>query len=184
MADAVATQLLQEWMSGSADARDRLFGILHDEIHALAARQLRQERPEHTLQATALVNEAWLKMMSADVPARSRAHFLAITARVIRQVLVDHARGRVRAKRGGGAPVLRLDDVGELADGAGPAITELDEALERLEANDPRKARVVELYYFGGLTYDEIAEIEGTSPATVKRDLRFARAWLRTVLSA
>lgn len=183
MPDAVVTQLLRDWEMGSEEARDRLFRILNDEIHALAAGQLRRERDDHTLQATALVNEAWIKLVDTPVSAETRAHFLAITARAIRQVLVDHARRRGRRKRGGGNAPLRLDEVGELVAGDAPEITDIDEAMERLARRDERKARVVELHYFGGLTYDEIAAAEGMSPATVKRDLRFARAWLKQELA-
>ena len=124
-----------------------------------------------------------MRLVDADVSWQDRAHFLAITARVMRRVLVDHARTKNREKRGGGEAPLRLDDVGDLSSGEIPTLTDLDEALDRLAANDERKARAVELHYFGGLTYDEIAEAEGTSPATVKRDLRFARAWLREQLA-
>lgn len=182
MAEAGATQLLHAWRAGDTSARDRLMALLHDELHGLAARQLSHERDDHTLQTTALVHEAYMRLVDAEVSWQDRAHFLAITARVMRRVLVDHARGKKRAKRGGYTVVLRLDDVDEIPAAHTPAITDLDDALNRLADNDARKARVVELHYFGGLSYEEIAEAEGMSRATVQRDLRFARAWLKEEL--
>lgn len=176
--ETTVTQLLAAWRAGDAGHVDRLLPLVYAELHQLAQRQMRGERPGHTLQATALVHEAFLRLSGADVPWQDRVHFFALAANTMRRVLVDHAKARRRGKRGGGAAHLPLEEA--LHVGAAPSddVEALDEALERLAARDPRKARVVELHYFAGLNYDEIAEALSISAATVDRDLRFAKAWL------
>lgn len=166
---------------GGADAGP-LFSIVYDELRRLAAAALRHERPDHTLQPTALVHEAYLRL--ADEPhARweNRSHFLAVAARAMRRILVDHARGRNAAKRGGGANHVPVDDVQPAADDGGLALdlVMLDAALARLAALDLRQARIVELRFFGGLSVEETAEVVEASTRTVKRDWQVARAWLK-----
>ena len=173
------TGLLAAWSAGDPNALDRLMPLVYAELHARAARQLRGEHTGHTLQPTALVHEAFLRLVDADIPWRDRAHFYHVAARAMRRVLVDHARGLQRAKRGGAAVRVTLDAENLAAPEAGTDVIALDEALERLAATDERKARVVELHYFAGLNYDEVAAAVEISPATVHRDLRLAKAWLR-----
>jgi RNA polymerase sigma factor (TIGR02999 family) len=172
------SSLLLAWRDGDAAALEQLLPLVYDELHALASRRLRAERPDHTLQTTALIHEAYLRLVGADVAWEGRVHFLAVAAQTMRRVLVDHARARGRAKRGGGARPITLDDAMPVALDTAPDILELDEALERLSTLDERKARAVELHYFGGLTYDETAAALGVSAATVDRELRLAKAWL------
>lgn len=172
------SRLLLAWRRGEREALERLLPLVYDELHALARRQLRGERPDHTLQPTALLHEAYLRLVGSDVAWEGRVHFLAVAAQVMRHILVDHARARARAKRGGGAERVTLDEaLSSVADRPDDLLA-LDEALERLGAFDERKARVVELHYFGGLTYDEVAGALDVSPATVDRELRLAKAWL------
>lgn len=155
---------------------------LYQELRRLAAGCLRKERPNHTLQPTALVNEAYLRLAGQAQPEwKDRARFLGAAARVMREVLIDYARTRNRAKRGSGHPVVRLEDAGEPA-GGGVDLLALDDALRGLERVDPQQHRIVELRYFGGLSIEETAEVLGISPATVKRDWRIARAWLHREL--
>jgi RNA polymerase sigma factor (TIGR02999 family) len=164
-----------------AESVGRLIPLVYAELHNLAHGALRGEATGHTLQTTALVHEAYVRLVGTDLEWESSGHFLRVASRAMRRVLVDHARSRTRAKRGGGgAPVLLLDTLEELvpAESRPESVLDLDEALERLLSLDERKGRVVELHYFGGLTYDEIADALGVSPATVDRDLRLARAWL------
>jgi RNA polymerase sigma factor (TIGR02999 family) len=176
------TRLLREWQAGSAPALESLVPLVYAELHTLASRYLSRERRDHTLQPTALVNEAFLRLAGQrDVDWQSRAHFFGIAARLMRRILVDHARRDARDKRGGGATHLPLDDV----DPASPAAAvdavdtvALDAALSRLEALDPHQGRVVELRFFGGMTIEEAAEVMGISTATVKREWVVARAWL------
>lgn len=151
--------------------------LVYDELRALARRHLRDERPDHTLGATALVHEAWLRLAGADVEWANRLHFFSLAAGVMRRILVDHARKRGRLKRGGGLREVSLDEALVIG-GPEPDILALDESLRRLAAIDDRKSRVVELHYFGGLTYGEVGDVLGISSATVDRDLRMAKAWL------
>ena len=174
-----ATLLLQAWRGGDRAALDRLLPVVYDELSRLAHGALRGERPDHTLQTRALVHEAYLRLLDADVPFQDRAHFMAVAARTMRRVLVDHARARRRDKRGGGAARIDLDRVDLAAPAAGLDVLDLHDALERLAAFDARKSSIVELHYFGGLSYDETAEAVGVSAATVDRELRLAKAWLR-----
>lgn len=172
------TDLLHRWGEGDAEALDRLFPILYERMRRLAHQRLRNE-PDASLNTTALVHEAYLKLaQSPRTRVRDRGHFLGLASRVMRHLLVDHARARKTAKRGLGATAVRIEDVGWLADDSVEIVTELDEALERLEAIDERRSRILEQRYFGGLTLEETAEALGVSLATVKRELRSARAWL------
>lgn len=175
---SAVTQLLGEWRSGDREALDRLTPLVYDELRRLARRYLQGERAGHTLQATGLVNEAFIRLAGTDVPWQDRAHFFAVAARMMRRILIDHAKARNSAKRGGGVHRTSYDD-GRVADDAPPVdIIEIDEAIDRLAAIDERKADIVVLHFFGGLTYDEIAEALGVSPATVDRHLRLGKAWL------
>jgi RNA polymerase sigma factor (TIGR02999 family) len=175
-APADFTQLLTEWRSGQPHALERLTPLVYDELRKLARGHMRAERGSHTLQATAVVHEAFLRLIQANVALQDRGHFFALASRLMRHVLVDHAKSRSRAKRKapGDAPPLR-DDPGAPSD---VDVIALDEALEKLSKLEARMAQVIELRYFGGMTYDEIAVNLSTSAATVHRDIRLARAWL------
>ena len=160
-------------------AFDRLVPLVHDELRRLARRYMRQERPGHTLQATALVNEAYVRLIEAKrVRWTNRAHFFAIAARMMRRILVDFARARGNAKRGGGVQKVTLDEAFLVSPQVGEDLVALDEALQKLEAMHPRKSQVVELKFFGGLNLDETAEALHVSRDTVKRDWRYAKLWL------
>ncbi len=178
------TELLVAWREGDERALDQLMPLVYEELRRLASGYMKSERPDHTLRTTALVHEAYLRLVDTDVPWQDRIHFFAIAATVMRRILVDHARGKRRAKRGGGATPITLDEALLVTDDPAADVLALDEALTRLEAIDERKARAVELHYFSGLTYDELAGALGVSAATVDRDLRFARAWLRREMSS
>jgi RNA polymerase sigma factor (TIGR02999 family) len=177
-----ATALLLQWRAGDRAALDRLLPIVYDELSDLAHRALRFERGDHTLQTRALVHEAYLRLIDAEVPYQDRAHFMAVAARAIRRILVDHARLRRRQKRGGGLVRVDADSVELPARSDGVDVVDLHEALERLAAFDARKSEIVELHYFGGLSYDETAAALGVSAATVDRELRLAKAWIRVEL--
>lgn len=179
------TVLLQRWSAGEEGVLDRLIPLVYDHLRAVAHRRLRSEATGHTLQTTDLVHEAYARIVDADVSFQNRAHFYALAARAMRRVLVDSARARRAAKRGGGVePVPLAVAAVELADGRdAEGILDLHEALERLELQDPRKARVIEAHVFAGMTRDEIAEAVGISTPTVDRDLRVARAWLARELA-
>jgi RNA polymerase sigma factor (TIGR02999 family) len=172
------TDLLHRWGEGDAGALDQLFPLMYDRMRQLAHQRLRTE-PDASLNTTALVHEAYLKLVdSPRVSLRDHGHFLGLASRVMRHLLVDHARGRRAAKRGLGASPAPLEDATWLADDQVETIAELGEALQRLEAIDERRTRILEQRYFGGLTLEETAEALGISLATVKRELRSARAWL------
>lgn len=180
---ATVTRLLREWQAGEDGAFDALLPMVYAELRRLARSALRKERAGHTLQTTALVHEAYLRLAGSDSGPDTRRRFMGVAANVMRRVLVDHARRRKSKKRGGDEPALRVDTLEPLL--AAPSgerdivdIIELDEALERLLKEDERSGRAVELHYFGGLSYPEVAAALGVSEATVDRDLRFARAWL------
>lgn len=178
------TSLLHAWRAGDTGARDRLAAVVYPELRLLADRQFRGERAQHTLQPTALVNEAWLRLSGLDrIDWQDRAHFVRMAARLMRGILVDHARRRDAAKRDGGQRVT-LTGLDVAAEEAGLDVMALDAALARLEVLDPDKARVVELRYFGGLTIEETAEAMASSPATVKRQWQAARTWLYDALTA
>lgn len=174
------TQLLLAWRAGESTALDELMPLVYSELRRLARQALRGEADGHTLRTTALVHEAYVRLVGSDVHWEGSGHFMRIASRAMRRVLVDHARKRKSQKRGGGALAMGLDTLeGVIPAAARPEdVIELDEALERLIALEERKGRVVELHYFGGLSYDEVAEVLEVSPATVHRDLRMARAWL------
>ena len=173
------TELLVAWRRGDESAAERLIPLVYDDLRARAAGALRRERRAHTLTPTALVHEAYLRLVDGQLPeVQGRKHFLAIAARVMRRVLVDHARARNAAKRNQGKEALSLDEALTLGDGRGPALVRLDDALSALASFDPAKARLVELRYFAGLTIEETADVLDTSPATVKREWALARAWL------
>ena len=179
-----ATILLHAWRGGEATALDRLLPLVYDELARIARGALRSERADHTLQTKALVHEAYIRLIDADVSWQDKAHFMAVAARTMRRVLVDHARSRRRQKRGGGAVKVELEDVAATIAAPSVDVLDLHDVLERLAAFDPRQASIVELHFFGGLNYDETAEAVGVSAATVDRDLRNAKAWMRHELSA
>ena len=173
------TELLLAWGRGEQAAFDRLVPLLHDELRRLARRYMSREKPDHTLQATALVNEAYLRLIDVkNVRWQNRAHFLAMAARIMRRILVDFARAQKNAKRGGGVPPVSLDDALVVSGEPAQNLTALDEALRALEVIHPRKCQVVELRFFGGLSLEETAEVLRVSRDTVKRDWRFAKLWL------
>jgi len=171
------TTLLQHWRSGDKDALDQLTPLIYDDLRRIAARHLRSERPGHTLQATALVNEAYARLVEADVDFQDRAHFLSIAARTMRRILTDYGRARRSQKRGGGlSPVTLHEDL--VAHSSSTDIVDIDDALAKLADIDARKSDVLVLHFFGGMTFAEIAKASDISTATVDRDLRLAKAWL------
>lgn len=177
------TTLLQAWGDGNREALDRLAPLVYQELHRLAEHLMNRERREHTLQATALVNEAYLRLVDTRrVNWQDRSHFFAICARAMRQILVDHARSRDSTKRGGGHKPLQLKEALVLGGTVNSGLLELDGALDRLAEQDPRKSQVVELRFFGGLSVEETAEALKISPETVMRDWKMARAWLHREL--
>ncbi len=183
MAREDITQLLRDMSRGQRDALDRLIPMVYDELREIAHRQLRNERSGHTLSTTALVHEAYLRLVNVNqVQWKDRAHFVAVAARVMRRILVDYARARSRDKRGGDAVRIPLTDVPDIAVADGDLIA-FDGTLDRLEAINERLCRVVECRCFGGMSVDETAAALGTSPATVKRDWAFSRAWLNRELA-
>jgi RNA polymerase sigma-70 factor (ECF subfamily) len=172
------TVLLQAWRSGDEHALDRLMELVYDELSRLARSALNRERRDHTLQTRALVHEAYMKLIDADVEWKDRAHFFALAARSMRRILTDHARSRGRAKRGGNPIRVELTDGAAAIAGAPIDLLDLERALDKLTALDPRHAQLVELHFFAGMDYDEAAEVLGVSPRTIGRDLRVARAFL------
>jgi RNA polymerase sigma factor (TIGR02999 family) len=176
------TALLGEWSRGNHDALNQLLPLVYAELRRVATRQLRSERPDHTLQPTALVHEAYLRLVDQrQVDWQGRAHFFGVAAQVMRRILVDHARRHTASKRGDGVPRVSLDEARDVASGEPPLLT-FDEALNRLEQVDADLARIVELRAFGGLTIDEAAHVLNVSPSTAKRDWRTAKAWLHREL--
>lgn len=178
------TRLLIDWGNGNETALESLTPLVYDELHALAKRYLGHGRGQ-TLQPTELIGELYLRLIDPRAPMawESRSHFFGIAARLMRLVLVDHARSRAAAKRGGGSDRVTLDETAVLAPGRAPDVLEVDEALSRLAAVDERKARVIELRYFGGMKREEIAAALRLTVPTVKRDLRLGEAWLRRALA-
>jgi RNA polymerase sigma factor (TIGR02999 family) len=172
------TQLLTEWRSGHPQALDRLTPLVYDELRRLARNYMRAERGSHTLQATAVVHEAFLRLIQANVALQDRGHFFALASRLMRRVLVDHAKSRSRMKRNVGARGSVSEEAPDTLPPMDFDVIALDDALEGLQQMEPRLAQVIELHYFGGLTYDQIAAAVGASAATVHRDIRLARAWL------
>ena len=174
------THLLNDWNAGDAQALDRLTPLVYEELRHQAAHYLRRERRGHTLQTTALIHEAYLRLIDAkDVHWQNRAHFFAIAANLMRRILVDHARRRDADKRGGSHSPLPLDDALAVVNETAVDLLAMDEALDTLAAMDPQQARIVELRFFSGLSIEETAAVLGVSPKTVKRDWSVARAWLR-----
>jgi len=181
---ATITQLLQQWSGGDKEALDALMPVVYEQLHRLASRCIRAERPDHTLRATALVHEAYLRLIDADVSWQDRVHFFAVSARILRRILVDHAKSSRRQKRGGGAEMIPLDEAVVVGPDSPEGLLELDMALKQLELQDKRKSQIVELLCFGGLTYDETAAALDISPATVHREIKLAKAWLHRELSS
>lgn len=179
------TVLLQAAAKGELEASDRLFSVIYNELHRIASAYMNQERAGHTLQPTALVHEAYLKLLGPAADAgrfENRRHFIAAAAVAMRRILINHARAKKAEKRGGGRPVLALDEVAAAFEGRSIDLIALDEALTRLAALDPEQARLVELRFFGGMSFDQCAEVLGVSPRTVHYEWSHARAWLRAEL--
>ncbi len=176
---ADVTQLLQAWGSGDKEALDKLLPIVYEELHRLAASYMRKENPGHTLQTSALVNEAYIKLVDQkNVRWQNRAHFFGIAAQLMRRILVDHARSRARMKRGAGAQKLSLNEAVIVTTDSAQGFLLLDDALKRLAEMDAKKSRIVEMKIFCGLNMKEIAEVEKVSPYTIEREWRKAKAWL------
>ena len=173
------TGLLKRGREGDPKAISDLLPLVYDQLRSLADKYMRSERQGHTLQATALVHEAYMRLAGADVDYENRVHFFAVAAGAMRRILVDHAKSRGRQKRGAGAARVTLNEAVHIGNDPDSAIADIDEALTILAKVDERKARIVELIYFGGLTYDETASAVGVSSVTVHRELKFARAWLQ-----
>lgn len=177
------TQLLVNWREGDQQAINALLPLVHDELRKLARSYMRRERADHTLQTSALVNEAYLRLGQGESPQwQNRTHFFAVAAQVMRHVLIDHARSYRYEKRGGGAQRVDMDDLHGMTDERASELIDLDEALSTLADLDHRKSRIIELRFFGGLNIDEVAEILELSPTTVQREWRAARAWLQRFL--
>ena len=173
------TQLLIQWSNGDKAALDKLMPLIYEELRQLARHYMNRERAGHTLQTTALVNEAYLRLINRkQVHWQNRAHFFAIAAHLMRSILVDHARSHAYAKRGGGARKIALDEALAVSQQRAADVVALDDALKRLAEIDPQQSRIVEMKFFGGLTIEETAEVLGLSPATIKREWSTAKAWL------
>jgi RNA polymerase sigma factor (TIGR02999 family) len=180
----LVTELLRQWGGGDRQALDQLMPLVYDQLRKLASRCLRAERPDHSLAATALVHEAYLRLVDSDLALEDRIHFFAVSARILRHILVDHAKANKREKRGGGVIKVELDEAIVVGPQWSARVLDLDDALQRLAAHDPRKSEIVELLCFGGLTHDEAAAALEISPATVLREMRMAKAWLRRNLTS
>jgi len=180
-----ATQLLQALDARDPSAASRLFAIVHDELRGLAGNYFLNQPPDHTLQPTALVNEAFLKLVDQTrIEWQSRAHFLAVAARAMRQILIDHARRRAAAKRGGDLCRVTMDQAITPITDADPELLDLDDALQKLASMDERQSKIVELRFFGGMTVEEIAHVLNLSKTTIETEWRMARAWLRRELTS
>lgn len=178
------TQLLAEWSNGNASALEKLTPLVYRDLHRLAQGYLRQERDGHTLQSTALVHEAYLRLVDQrGTKWQNRAHFFGVSAQLIRRILVDYARAHKAGKRGGTAPKLAIEEAGQIAQPQDVDLVALDDALNELAVIDPQQARIVELRYFAGLTIEETSEVIHISPATIKRDWVVAKAWLKRELT-
>lgn len=178
------TQLLVAWSNGDQAALDKLLPLVNTELRQLARRYMRRENPGHTLQTSALVNEAYMRLIDQQqVRWQNRAHFLGIAAQLMRRILIDHARNHHYAKRGGGALRVSLDEAAAVTEARAAELLAVDEALEKLTAMDARKGRIVELRFFGGLSLEETAEVMGISSPTVQREWRAAKAWLHRMLT-
>jgi len=172
------TALLAQWSEGNREAMDRLMPLVYDELLSLARRRLSREAPDHTLRPTELVHEAYLRLIRSEIPASNRGHFYALCAQLMRRILIDHAKANLRNKRGGGAPVLALEGMDVASPDAPERVLAIHEAIEKLALQDARKAQALELVVFGGLEQDIAAEVLGISPATLRRDLKLAKAWI------
>lgn len=171
--------ILRDWSGGKRESADVLLSLVYDELRKIARQYLRKERSDHTLQPTALVHEAYMKLIDiSDVSWQDRAHFFAVASNVMRHILVDHARARQTEKRGGEARRIALEDAVQLSDERDIDLLALDEAMKQLAEFDAQQSRIVELRFFGGLTIEETAHVIGISPATVKREWTMAKAWL------
>jgi RNA polymerase sigma factor (TIGR02999 family) len=178
------TQLLANWSLGDKEALERLVPLVYPELRRMARQQMAREDSNHTLQTSALINEAYLKLVDRrNVKWQNRAHFFAVAAQVMRHVLIDHARRHLYTKRGGGAQHLPLDDAEIVSDQRAADLVALDDALSNLVKLDPRRSQIVELKFFGGLNAEEIAEVMSISPATVQREWRAAKAWLHHTIT-
>ena len=178
------TQLLVDWGNGNQAALDRLMPLVYTELRQLAHRYMRRERPGHTMQTTALIHEAYLRLVDQNqVRWQHQAHFFGIAARLMRQILIEHARSHTHAKRGGGVGTISLDEAAIVSQARATELLALNDALERLATIDPRKSQVVELRFFGGLSVEEAAQVLNITPNTVLRDWRMAKAWLRREIS-
>jgi len=177
------TKFLLAWGQGDEAARDQLIPFVYDELRRLARHHMRRERGEQVLQTSALIHEAYLRLVDQHVPWQSRAHFFGISAKLMREILVDHARARLRRKRGGGQQQVSLAAAADVAVGKASDVLALNDALNALAELDPRQSRIIELRFFGGLTIEETAEALKISTATVEREWRSARAWLRLEMS-
>ncbi len=184
MSNRNITMLLQNWVAGDAASLDKLTPMVYDTLHRIAANAFRGEQANHTLQTTALVHEAYAKLIEVDVDWQDRSHFFALAARLMRRILVDHAKSKSAKRRGDGVKSLPLDDVIVVSPEAGDEILDLHEALNLLAQKDPRKAEMLELQFFGGLTYEEMSEVLNLSRSTLDRDIRFAKAWLGNQLKS
>lgn len=178
------SQLLQDWSNGDQAALDKVMPVVYQELHRMAHHYMRKERAGHTLQTTALVNEAYMRLAAYKrMRWQSRVHFFAVAAQVMRRILVEQARSKKFAKRGGGAQQISLDETAIVSAGRSAEVIAVDEALTDLESWDPRKGRIVELRFFGGLSIEETAEALKISPTTVQREWRSAKAWLYRAIS-
>ena len=178
------SQLLRDWSNGDQAALDKVMPVVYQELHRLAHHYMRKERVGHTLQTTALVNEAYMRLANyKKMRWQSRAHFFGVAAQVMRRILVENARSKNFAKRGGGAEKISLDETAVVSAGRSAEVIAVDDALTELESWDPRKGRIVELRFFGGLSIEETAEVLKVSPTTVQREWRSAKAWLYKAIS-
>jgi RNA polymerase sigma factor (TIGR02999 family) len=176
--DGEITKLLQDWGEGRREAMDHLIPLVYQQLHGLAKRRMSIEGGNHPLRPTELVHEAYLRLVDSDISPKNRAHFYAICAQVMRRILIDHAKAQLCGKRGGGAPVISLEGIDVAGAGSAESVLAIHEALEKLAEMDERKAEAVELVLFGGLDLDTAAEALGVSNATLRRDLKTAKAWL------
>ncbi|HYG09472.1 MAG TPA: sigma-70 family RNA polymerase sigma factor [Pyrinomonadaceae bacterium] len=178
------TRLLHDWQDGDRAALEKLTPLVYDELRRLASHYLHGERRDHTLQGTALVHEAFIRLVGqSGLEWQSRSHFIGVAARLMRQILVDHARKHTAAKRGGGEQLLSIEEAAVFSPQRAANLIALDDALQALAQFDPRKSRIIELRYFGGLSIEEVGEVEGIAVATVRRQMRTAEAWLHREMS-
>lgn len=178
------TRLLEACRGGDSAAAEQLFPLVYEELRRLARKHLANERPGHTLAPTALVHEAYLRLVDVEVPWQDRTHFFAVAASMLRRILVDHAKGRLREKRGGSAQKVSLDETIFITADPDPRIILIDEALNKLARIDERRSKIVELLFFGGLTFDEVSTVMDVSLSTLRREVNFAKAWIWREISS